>query len=213
LAAPAPYSRATSCLRSRPETAPPTVVLGSRAQRNRRVHPANARDETESRRRRNHETIPPYYQRSRSVSRSAYVAPELRTVSPSSRAQRMMLRVLPSPQCRARRGGLQLCSPPALVGEAFARLVPGARHGPLGPKTGVQPFFTAGTLQIIDQNRDPARYLNSSNRSQSCLIVEASMARAAAAKAGSRPRPNARLSQACALAVSPSAAALRPALR
>src|SRR4029077_6418341 len=40
-----------------------------------RVHPANARGETESRRHRNHGTIPPYYRRCRSASRSAYVAP------------------------------------------------------------------------------------------------------------------------------------------
>jgi transposase len=78
LAVRAPYSRATSCLRTRPETDSAIVVPGSRARRNRRVRPANARDERESRRRRNHGTIPPYYRRCRSVSRSPYVAPELR---------------------------------------------------------------------------------------------------------------------------------------
>jgi hypothetical protein len=52
----APYSRATSCLRTRVETDPATVVLGSQARRTRRAHPANARDETESRRRINPKT-------------------------------------------------------------------------------------------------------------------------------------------------------------
>src|SRR5438045_9161534 len=55
LAVRVPYSRATSCLRTRPETNHATVVPGSRARRNRRVHRANARDETESRRRRSEE--------------------------------------------------------------------------------------------------------------------------------------------------------------
>src|SRR5215470_10453812 len=76
-AARAPYSRATSCLRTRPETDHATVVLGSRARRNRRAHPANARDETESRRRRNHETIPPYYRRSPVAARRANDMTEL----------------------------------------------------------------------------------------------------------------------------------------
>src|SRR5215204_2898735 len=78
LAVRAPYSRANSCLRIRRETDRATVVPGSPARRNRRARPANARDETESRRRRDHGTIPPCHRRCRSLSRSASVAPEPR---------------------------------------------------------------------------------------------------------------------------------------